>query len=247
VLQRVAKLQGCRLLAADGDIGTVEEMYFDDARWVVRYLVVATGGWLSGRDVLISPYAVQTMDLQARTVAVNLTRERVRRSPDVDTAQPVSRQYETAYSQYYGYPTYWPYNTYWPAGSLPTLTPMPDRLSPPTAESSPSDPDSHLRSSSEVTGYRIRATDDLLGHLEDFLFDDETWAIRYIVIDTRNWLPGRRVLLPTDAIREVDWLHGSVHVDRTREAIKEAPEFDPDHLPAGDLERRLRSPTSRST
>lgn len=246
MLQRVASIEGCRLLATDGEIGSIEDVYFDDERWVVRYLVIDTGGWLTGRDVLISPYAVKLVDLAARTVAVDLTREKVRLSPDISTKGPLSRQREAEYYRYYGYPAYWPFMTYWPAGAFPTV-PQPDPLQ--AAEErakreeharqrEQSDPaDFHLRSSSEVAGYRIQATDNGIGHVEDFLFDDETWAIRYLVIDTRKWLPGRRVLVSSQWIREVDWGQGTVKVDRSREQIRQAPEFDPDHLPAGDHER----------
>ena len=125
MLQRIANIEGCRLSATDGEIGRIEEVYFDDERWVIRYLVVTTGGWLTRREVLISPYAVKLVDLAARTVAVELTREKVRLSPDINTKSPVSRQNEAEYYRYYGYPAYWPFVTRRPEGASPTI-PQPD-------------------------------------------------------------------------------------------------------------------------
>ena len=55
--------------------------------------------------------------------------------------------------------------------------------------------DVHLRSANKVTGYRIGATDGDIGHVEDFIIDDETWEIRYMVVDTQNWWPGKKVLV----------------------------------------------------
>jgi hypothetical protein len=87
--------------------------------------------------------------------------------------------------------------------------------------------DRHLQSARDVMGYRIAATDGEIGHVDDFIVDDETWALRYMVVDTRNWLPGRKVLVATEWIREVRWTDASAVVDLTREAVRSSPEFDP--------------------
>src|SRR5438105_5096052 len=107
MLISVKDLAGFHLAATDGSIGEVQDCYFDDVHWTVRYLVVDTGGWLSGRKVLISPMAIRGIDIDGEHVIVDLTREQVERSPDIDTHRPVSRQHEIALLQYYGYPSYW--------------------------------------------------------------------------------------------------------------------------------------------
>ena len=123
MLQAIKKLDHCRVIATDGQVGTVRDVYFDDERWVVRYLVVETGSWLSARRVLISPYAVRFIDWQTRAVVVNLTRDQVQKSPHIDTDKPVSRQQEDEFNRHYGYPQYWPYSTYWAWGEVPLLVP----------------------------------------------------------------------------------------------------------------------------
>jgi sporulation protein YlmC with PRC-barrel domain len=119
VLQTIRKVEGCQIVATDGEIGRIDDIYFDDDQWVVRYLIVTTGDWLDERKVLISPYAVKVTDWTARATIVNLTREQVARSPGIDTDKPVSRQHESEYHNYYGFQEYWPYATYWAWGAMP--------------------------------------------------------------------------------------------------------------------------------
>jgi uncharacterized protein YrrD len=249
MLHNISSLERCVLLATDGKVGTVKDVYFDDERWVVRYLVVDTGGWLTGHQVLISPYAVQLIDWPSKSILVNLTRERVERSPSIDTDKPVSRQQEAEYHRYYGYPAYWPHATIWPAGMMPSIAAAPDATlsSQRSAESHLPEPtglegsgDSHLRSSREVTGYGIEASDGAIGHVEDLLFDDESWAIRHFLIDTRNWLPGKQVLIEPVHIQSVDWPQRAVMLRLTRDEVKRSVPYDPGHLPAGDVEQALR-------
>jgi sporulation protein YlmC with PRC-barrel domain len=244
VLHSAKKLDRCRILATDGAIGTVEEIYFDDEQWVVRYLIVDTGGWLKGRRVLISPYAVKSIDWDTREVAIDLTRYHVQHSPGIDTDKPVSRQQEAEYHRYYGYPQYWPNAAYWAWGAIPMVVPPDpqarvDAEAQRRAEAHQVGADAHLRSSKAVLGYRIQASDDLIGHVVDFLFDEETWAIRHLVVATQNWLPGKQVLIAPERIRAVSWAERTVSVALTREEIERSPEFDPRNPPSRDSERAL--------
>jgi uncharacterized protein YrrD len=237
MLQAIKKLDRARIVATDGQVGTVRDVYFDDERWVVRYLVVETGSWLNARRVLISPYAVRFIDWQTRAVVVNLTRDQVKNSPHIDTDKPVSRQQEDEFNRHYGYPQYWPYSTYWAWGEVPLLAP-PIQLDQELFEiASPihqdgSRSDGHLRSSQVVIGYHIQATDAFLGHVADFLFDEETWAIRYLVADTRSWFPGKQVLVAQDSVREVNWGAQSVGIALTRRELETSPEYDRHQMPS---------------
>jgi hypothetical protein len=212
--------------AFDGDIGTASQLYFDDETWTVRYLVVNTGGWLAGRNVLISPYAITGVDWQALRVNVSLTKKQVENSPDIDTHRPVSRQHEVEHLGYYGYPNYWggPYlwgPTYYPMGlANPSANPLADLGTQVTSE------DSHLRSTSGVSGYEIQATDSELGHVKNFILDDESWEIRYLEVATRNWWPGKTVLISPAWIERVSWAEGKVYVNLSREKIKSAPSYN---------------------
>ncbi len=247
MLNALSQLSGSTLTATDGEIGHVKQAYFDDQAWAVRYLVVDTGIWLSGREVLISPYAVRQPVGTGKTIDVSLTRQQVENSPDIDTHKPVSRQHERDYLDYYAYPQYWAGGELWSMSALPLLPPnlpiasdtdLAARRAARDAEV-PAE-DVHLRSSGVVTGYNIQAADHSIGHVKDFIFDDESWAIRYLVIDTRNWWPGgKKVLLATHWIDRIDWAEQTVYTQLTREQVKASPEYDESATLHRDYEQRL--------
>jgi sporulation protein YlmC with PRC-barrel domain len=226
MLYRLEKLIGMEIAASDGEIGRVKDVYFDDHRWTVRYLVVETGSWLSGRKVLISAIPVGSIDWERSLVQVALTKQQVVASPNIDTDKPVSRQHESDFCDYYGYPYYWTGPFLWgmtpypvsPVGPIP-----PAQNAPGKHGQAPIDP--HLRSAQEVTGYRLETTNDSVGHVQDFLLDNASWSIRYLVIDTRNWLPGKHVVIPPQWIKGVDWMERVVSVDVTRDTVQAAPEY----------------------
>jgi hypothetical protein len=227
MLTNATHLKGLTIRATDGKLGTVEQFYFDDETWAIRYLIVEAGGWLGGRRVLISPFSIIRTDWPARQLDVALTKQQVENSPDIDTHQPVSRQHEAAYLGYYGYPFYWGGPNLWgpafyPAGlDRPASASAEARADGVRQEST----DSHLRSSEAVTGYNIEAADGEIGHVDGFVVDDEAWAIRYIEVATKNWWPGKKVLVSPAWIERVSWPESKVYVGLSREAIKNGPEY----------------------
>lgn len=225
MLRSVNSMHGFTIHATDGDLGAVDDFLFDDEQWTMRYLVANTGDWLSGRLVLVSPIAFRTPNGDKETFEVALTRQQVEQSPSIATDQPVSRQQEAEYSRYYDYPYYWDGLGLWGAAMYPRLA---DMSAGSTTQHSKSDP--HLRSARMVTGYAIQARDGDLGHVEDFIVDDESWALRYMVVDTRNWWPGKHVLVSPQWISAVSWTQSSVMVDLLRETIKQGKEYDPSTL-----------------
>jgi uncharacterized protein YrrD len=244
VLHSLKNLKGTRILTAGEEVGSVEEVYFDDNQWVVRYLVVDTGGWLGGRRVLISPYAVQSMDRLNRTLFVNLSRQQVQGSPGIDTHKTVSRQQEAEYHRYYGYPQYWQSGTFWAWGAMPVIEPpdpllLEEEVACRRAQARRQRADAHLRSSKVVLGYRIEASDESIGHVADFLFEEGTWAIRYLIVDTHKWLHGKHVLVSPLWIREVSWSARKLRLALTRRQIEQSPEYDSEHAPSADYERAL--------
>jgi len=228
MLRSLKDLERYSVRATDGNIGTVSNFLVDDERWAVRYLVVDTE---PGRQVLISPISFREVDWGTHHFDVALTMDKVKKSPDVDVSKPVSRQHELAYSRYYAYPYYWGSMGAWGMGAYPgTLAASAWRVPPPDlAERSPGDV--HLRSVNEIRGYHIQGTDEKVGHVDDFIVDDETWEIRYLVVDTRNWWPGKKVLLAPGWASRVSWLERMIHVDVSRQFIKSCPEWDT--TPAG--------------
>ena len=226
----VKDLKGYAIGATDGDIGKLDDFYFDDESWTIRYLVAETGNWLLNRKVLISPFALGKVDLSRERLNVALTKKQVEESPSIDTDKPVSRQHEVSYLDYYGYPYYWGGPYLWGPMTLPQLSGAAQRRNEEAREEREEANDLHLRSANKVTGYYIEATDGDIGHVEDFIIDGETWQIRYMVVDTKNWWPGKKVLVAPQWIDRVSWSDSKVYVDLSRETIKNGPEYHPDAL-----------------
>ncbi|ODV12053.1 MAG: photosystem reaction center subunit H [Rubrivivax sp. SCN 70-15] len=251
MLRTLKDLEKCTISAIDGDIGQVKDFYFDDQAWVIRYLVVDTGSWLSRRKVLISPISIQRPDWAGHRLPVGITKEQVRNSPDIDTDQPVSRQHEVQYLGYYGYANYWGGAGLWGGGMVPFAM-YPGYAGLPGERSEPGgvnadieqaerarhrDDDPHLRSCKAVLGYRIQATDGEVGHVAGLLVDDETWAVRYFVVETGHWWAGHQVLIAPQWIAGLHWSDETVAVEMSREAVRSAPPYDP----AATLDRSAES------
>ncbi|MEP6669292.1 MAG: PRC-barrel domain-containing protein [Chthoniobacter sp.] len=229
MIRKFKHLIGCALAAKDGEIGKLREMLFDDHSWSIRYLVVDAGSWLLGRDVLIAPTALGEIDEQASRIVAHLDKEQVRNSPPIESEKPVSRQYEERYYRHYAWAPYWVVpGTGAGMAMMPPLTvdepEVSENLQPKVPPEDKGDP--CLRSSGEVARYSIHAQDGELGHIEDFLFDDADWRIRYLVVDTRKWFPGKHVLVAPNWIQEISFETGKVFVNLPRSTIKAAPEYD---------------------
>ncbi|MEO7493391.1 MAG: PRC-barrel domain-containing protein [Massilia sp.] len=248
MLRNVNILDKSKVNAIDGEIGNVEDIYFDDLAWAVRYLTVDTGTWLTRREVLISPYSV-VPPLVGNAINVSLTRDQVKDSPDIDTHKPVSRQHEREYLGYYGYPTYWNTGGLWAMGGYPIVPPealshYDDRHEQLESEVKPED--AHLRSIKNVRGYFIEASDGSIGHIDDFIFDVESWAIRYVLVDTSSWWQGsKKVLIATTWIERIDWLDSRAFTTLTREAIKKSPPYDVSAILDREFETRLHDTYAR--
>ena len=235
MLREAGKFEAIEVRASDGVIGRVADLLFDDRFWHIRYFVIATGDWLGGRRVLISPLAVPPNQGADDSLAVNLSRDQVRDSPNVDATVNLTREHELSLREYYRWPPYW--------GASITLSGdvMPEALSPvspPPEEDAapgksdedptPSEPepprdDAHLRGTRHVRGHSLVATDGEIGHVEDFLIDQAHWQIRYLVVDTRNWWPGKKVVIAPLWLRRVSWSEEKVFVDLSRNAVRASP------------------------
>ncbi len=215
-------LKGYSLQARDGEIGTITDVWFDDDRWTVRYLVVRTAGWLMGREVLLAPTVVQGLDTAREQIVVDLSREQVEKSPAVDSAQPVSRHYETQLHHHYGWTPYWTGGSFGALGTIGAEAVQPAEPREPLREP----PDPHLRSSKEVRGYGMHARDGEIGEVVDFVIHEKDWTIRYLVADTRKWLPGRKVLLAPSWVQAIRWSDREIVIDIERETLRTAPAYE---------------------
>lgn len=224
MMYNVKMLKNYKLNALDGEIGKVKDFYFDDEHWTIRYLIVDTGDWLTENQVLISPYALTEVNEQEKHISVNLTKAQIEASPEIETNMPVSRQFEEKYYGYYGWPMYWGGEYMW--GAHPYIVSDPSKWQ--EKIQSEGNADVHLRSALAVEGYEIQAEDAEVGHVEDFIIEDTIWAIRYLVIDTNNWLPGKKILLSPLWIDKVSWMEQKVYVKLLKETIQESPEYSGD-------------------
>jgi uncharacterized protein YrrD len=235
MLVKTKELKGYNLNAIDGEIGSVKEFYFDDRFWTIRYLVANTGTWLTGRQVVISPYFMHSVNYESKLINIDLSKQQMEDSPSLDLDKGMSRQYEEDYNTHYGSPTYYGGPNMWGASS----NIIHDRNQWKTDIRKEGAWESNLRSSKDVSGHNIQATDGEIGHVDDFIFDDDSWAIRYLILDTKNWLPGKKVLVAPQWIDRISWDDSKVFVNLSRETIKQAPGYDEDLVISRDYETHL--------
>lgn len=89
----------------------------------------------------------------------------------------------------------------------------------------------------DLTGYKVEATDGSIGKVDDATYET---GRGYMVVDTGPWILGRKVLIPAGLVERIDHDDDKVYVDRTKDEIKDSPEFDPDkHRDATDYRERL--------
>jgi sporulation protein YlmC with PRC-barrel domain len=227
--RNVKTLIGYSLKASNGKIGEVEEFYFDDESWKIRYLIVKTGSWLNGRKVLIAPHAIESIDWLNQVFHINLTKKQIISSPNIDTDKPVYRQHEINLHQYYGWEGYW-LSGYYPTGYLGVSVPFPlighKELLPTGHVQKEANNDLHLRSTGKITGYHVHAKDGEIGHIYDCVVDDHTWQISHLVVDTHNWLGGKKVAIAIDHVLKVEWDNSKVYVDLTVSTVKKSKVFE---------------------
>ncbi len=234
--------------ASDGRIGTVKTFLFDDTSWTIRWLVVDTGHWLTSRQVLLHPSAIGPADHQRRQLPVNLTKSQIEASPDIQQDEPVTMQIQNHLHSYYGTDPLWGGQGFYGAGLNgfalaggvgmaafgAERVPEPDRV-----QLGSEDGDQHLRSMLAVTGYHIHATDGAIGHVENFMLDDATWTIRYLIVDTRNWWPGAHVLISPFAVQSIEWIDREIQLNVTQEQVKGSPPWNPSEVAEQVYERQL--------
>jgi len=238
MLRSTRDLESYRVEAEDGPVGAVSDFLFDDERWTIRYLVTDTGSFFEDRRVLISPISFRRADWSTRAFHLALTRDKVKASPSIDVDEPVSRQRERDYYRFYGWPEYWGHATPYSWG----VGPDPGSLVASGVPFSIEDPDvgdHHLRSAHVVTGYHVQGSDGEIGHVSDLIVDDQTWDIRYLVVDTSNWWVGKKVLVSPRWADRVSWEDSKVFLGLPRETIRSCPEWNPSSPVNREYELRM--------
>ncbi len=236
MLWNASAINGYAIEASDGRLGTVSDFLFDDTSWLVRWLVVDTGNWLSGRKVLLPPSVLGHIDQKQKQFSVRLTKHEIKDSPDIDADRPVSRQMESHLYDYYGWNPYWSSGLYmgsygylggYMGGGLAIPPSADDRRRQEHANAQRDNDDPHLRSINAITGYHIHALDGEIGHVEDLFVEDADWSLRYLLVDTKNWWPGKKVLISPRSAQTIDWAHKLVNLNVDRQKVKDSPAYDP--------------------
>lgn len=236
----VKELIGYRVKTKDETYGRVKDFYFDDHRWIIRYMVLETGNWLPGQLVLISPETFLKPDWSTKLFPLNITKQQIENSPPIEADKPVSRQHETELFNYYRWTPYWTVPPLAGGGSTGTSVnpPFPDiekkRLATMEREQDP-----HLRSAREVIGYAMEATDGRIGHIDDFIVNDQDWVVRYMVADPKSWLPNKSVLIAAQWIKNIRWMNAIVEIDLTKDQIRHSPAYDSSEPVNREYEARL--------
>jgi sporulation protein YlmC with PRC-barrel domain len=227
MMRSIRQLYGKKLGASDGDLGHVKDFYFNDQEWIVRYVVADTGSWLTGRSVLLSPHAFGSLHEEGDCLVVNLTRQQIEDSPSILSHVPVSRQYEEEYYRYYAWPSYWEADGTFGIGNFPgSALPASDLDEEVGPKSKDADP--HLRSTHALKGYEVQTSEGGLGHVVDFMMEEESWTIRQLVIETGHWFSGKQIVISPNHVDRISYEESKIFVNLTKKAIMDAPEY---HVP----------------
>lgn len=240
MIHSITGLRGFTIHATDGEIGKFEDCYFDDEKWTVRYLVIRTGSWLFGKEVLLSPIVVQRVDFEHKEIICKIDSKQVENSPSVETEKPISKQQEQEFSRYFGYPVYWGGAGFWGDAMHPgALFFPPEEEEQAEKSEGGAEMNHHLRSVSEVCGYRVWTKEEKIGKVEDFHFDSGKWIIRYIEVHTGGIINSKEVLFSPRWVTKVDWAQAEVTVGLDKEKVKNAPAYHADKAITREYEEEL--------
>jgi hypothetical protein len=233
MLRNIGDLLGRAVEAIDGEIGEVKGFYFDDRAWVVRYITVDAGSWLSSKEVVIAPSAFKNPLWHSENFPVYLRKDQIENSPLIDPDSPITRDEEIRIIRHYGWPAYWESDSLYQrlvtaAGTAVKTALLENR------------PATHLlRSTKRLFGSTVTASDGEVGKLLDFVADDISWEIHYMVVESGSWLSGKKVLLAPEWVENADWDTPRLSVGMTREVIKDSPAYDPAYPITRIYENRL--------
>jgi hypothetical protein len=239
MLRTLKNIEGCRVVATDGDIGTVVGFLLDEQRWVVRYFVVETGGFAGGRKLLISPISIRKGLLSHRVLQVGLTVDKVQYGPNPDLSEPITRQQERDYNRHYGYARYWGDAGPWGVGTHPSALALMRKDDVSADESAEETSEVHLRADADVRDYRVEACDGVIGRIADFVVDEDSWEVCYLVVDTEVWQSGPELLIPPAWATRTAYAHRTLKLDLSRQAVGSCPAWIPSRTIEREYEVRL--------
>ncbi|MEQ6378259.1 PRC-barrel domain-containing protein [Bacillaceae bacterium S4-13-56] len=231
MLQLASILENYNVQATDGELGKVKDLYFEKDTWVVRYLLVDTKKWLPGRKVLVSPVSFDFVDPAEATVNILETEERMKESPTINESDTITSKVEADLGRFFEWPLYWGGMNLWGSYATPRLWLESNENYELEPISNKDEEKIRVESVNDmkgaINGYRIQVKDGKIGHVSDVIVDDDNWEIKFLVIETRNFLPGDFVAISTKWIDEISWMDKEVKVDLEKDTIVNGPFFNP--------------------
>lgn len=249
MLRSIIDLEDYRLQTAAGNIGRLKDFTFDDKAWVIRYLVVDIGAWPKKHLVLISPIALGAPNWLAKTIPVLLSKSQIQNSPPFDPQKPITKQHEIEHLSYYNYPYYWGGPSLWGKDIYPNrfstgsggfnAPPFELRVPEPPDMEDETHAEHELHGGFDTMGIRVTSGDVDIGLVKDLLIDEDSWAIRYMVVNTGDWWPNQQVLIAPQWIGALNWVSKTISIQMSQAEVKTAPHCDPSVTIDRDLELAL--------
>jgi sporulation protein YlmC with PRC-barrel domain len=238
MLRSIEEILGYKLQASDGHLGRVKDVHFDDTSWAVRYILVDSGGWLVGRQIVLAPQVLGEPDPNSRQMSVALGRQRIEDSPVIMRERGLTLGEQRLLAEYYDWSL--PPAQRREAAAPPSVADSGGRPARTLLQSQQAEQlDAHLKSLREMIGYHVRARGVDVGHIEDVLVQTDGWLLRYLVVDTRNLVPGKKVLVSPAWVPRVEWSGGVVDVDLPAGALKDGPAYDASQIVSPEYEKKL--------
>jgi hypothetical protein len=210
MIRSVKSVFGFAATMANTYIGELDDFLFNDRSWSVAYGVVDVGDWLLGRKALIPPAAFEQFSWESHALRINLSRQQVENSLDLDDCMPVSHQHRIALEGFFGWSGALAAEGISPRLIIPASIPDAEHAA---LKNLAEHWDPHLRSAREILKYHTETPDGEIARLDDFFLDDEHWEIVSLVVDTRKWLSGTRLLVSPNCTRDISWHTRKVLLD----------------------------------
>lgn len=228
----LSSLKGYAVVTEHEKSGTVVDVLFDDVAWKVWWVVVETGSWLAQRRVVVHPGAIEQIDHAYKAIVVGLTRAQMEASPHVPPDAAVSRETSGFFHDHYKSNRHWGNccsGENWPPAPLVSSPLVGGTYVRDATAGRPwtTGGDPNLRSITSVTGRHVHATDGAIGHITDLLVDDGHWDVSYLIVSTRNWWPGQRVLVSPDQVLSAQGADRDIHLKIGRQQVKDSPSWEP--------------------
>ena len=224
MLIKAKQLIGCKVHATDGFIGEIKTLYFESSQWIVRYFALEG----NARRFLIPATLFPMQNFSSSDLSLNLRKDQINNSPDIDLSQPLSRLSESTLASYYNIPSYWgPVTREEEVLQVPSEGTMiishvtgSDIAVGAAGELLVVEQAANLYSTDEIFGFEAQAIDGDIGPVEDVMIDDYSWEMRYLIVDSARLLPGRKVLLSPQWIDSVNETDRKIRVNVTKNTVK---------------------------